>query len=77
MAGLIACPDCGESVSPTAVACPKCGRPIARRRSYVRRLELIGFLVVLISFATLLVAPIAFIPVFFVGLVIFIVGRFF
>lgn len=84
---LIECPECAHQVSRQAVACPSCGHPIRPpqasppRTVRVKRSgsgeELVGFALIALG----MVAGIAgFTPVgaalFFVGLLVFIVGRF-
>ena len=90
---LIRCSDCGRDVSDRAVACPQCARPLAGRpwqtpRPTVNHTKVIGALLVIggmvgsmASGASTSAGPsdasILGAAAFFVGLVVFVVARFY
>jgi hypothetical protein len=80
---LIQCSECNKEISDQAISCPGCGSPIALRRPAVRagkRWEAIGAIMVIGGMLTAIIAdtPSSVIGgiIAFIGLGVFIVGRF-
>jgi hypothetical protein len=83
---LIKCADCGKEVSIKAAACPGCGAPIAGTSSHPRvtrtgaRWEGWGFILIIVGGLVGIVAspPLSTFGgiAAFVGIVVFIIGRF-
>jgi len=78
------CPDCGKEISTKARACPGCGRPTdvaAEQEKKTRRnkrgnTQGMGCLIMLLSIFAVFLSPFLGGPLFFIGLVILIVGFF-